>query len=102
MLRSTTSQVLLKKEGTEDRASRALHRLLLETHEELVKISAGTGHTPLTALTDPVFMDEYGGHDFSVKIKGKKKAKPPTNIFGFITSKVRVLTADLTTKEELL
>jgi hypothetical protein len=44
----------------------------------------------MTVLTDPVFMDEYGGQDFSVSLKGKKKAKPPTNIFGFITSKVGV------------
>ncbi len=76
---------MLKKEGHEDGASRALHRLLAETHEELIRIAEGSGETPMTALTDPALMDEYAGQDFSKK---GGFAKPPTNIFGFITSKV--------------
>lgn len=85
------SQVLLKKEGTEEGAAAALGRVMLSAHGHLAKLANGEELFPRFHLADPVFAGEgpAGGLKGAVEdvvghLAGKAKgAIPPTTVTKF-------------------
>jgi len=90
---SVMSQVLLKKEGSEEGAIDALGRVMLAAHGHLAKGANGEELFPRFHLTDPVFhSDMHGlGEDLEAvvgKVAGKVKGKMPvTEVTKFEASK---------------
>jgi len=58
---SLLSNVLLKKEGSDDAAAKALERVMLATHGHLSKVANGEEIFPRFHLQDPVLMGGDGG-----------------------------------------
>jgi hypothetical protein len=76
----TQTQVLLKKEGSEDAAVAALGRVMLSAHGHLAKVANGEDLFPRLHLADPVFAADLDGlpaelEALVTKIAGKAKGK---------------------------
>jgi hypothetical protein len=81
--KKTQTQVLLKKEGSEDAAVDALGRVMLAAHGHLAKVANGEDLFPRFHLTDPIFAHETHGLGEELealvgKVSGKVKGKIPT------------------------
>jgi hypothetical protein len=79
---SVMSQVLLKKEGSEEGAIDALGRVMLAAHGHLAKVANGEELFPRFHLTDPVFARESHGlgsdlEEMVGKVAGTVKGKMP-------------------------